>query len=419
MDQRGCFSRPFGRFGEMASLLLLVFVFFIIWLMMPFFALAQAGNVVDLEKQIAERRTKIQELEESMGKVRRDIDKKIKEAVSLKNQVSLLENHVKETELDIALTEEKIGELGLEIRELDGEISEKEQVIERQKRLIAELVRAIQYDDRKKYVEIIAVYRTFSDFYNKLQALERVERSLGHETRLLREAREDLDGKRDMAEDRRKVQLSMQAALADKRKDLEEQKFAKQDLLAQTRSSEAAFRAVLTNLRRQHQEIEGEITSYEQQVRKKLEEEKKLAPEFAGKFAWPAPSRYITTYFHDPEYPYRHVFEHSGVDIRAGQGTAVRSAASGYVGRAKRCKSASCYSFVMVIHAGGLSTVYGHLSSIAVSEDQFVTRGDIIGYSGGTPGTVGAGPFVTGPHLHLEVRKDGVPVDPLTFLTED
>ena len=66
----------------------------------------------------------------------------------------------------------------------------------------------------------------------------------------------------------------------------------------------------------------------------------------------------------------------------------VKAAATGYVARAKRCSSASCYAYVLMVHTGNISTVYGHLSSISVSDDQFVNRGDIIGYSGGTAGTV-------------------------------
>ncbi len=133
-------------------------------------------------------------------------------------------------------------------------------------------------------------------------------------------------------------------------------------------------------------------------------------------FSWPVPSHKINAYFHDKDYPFIKVFQHSGLDMKASYGTSVRAAASGYVAVAKRCSSASCYSYVLLVHNGTLSTVYGHLSQILVSPDQFVNRGDVIGVSGGTPGTVGAGPFVTGAHLHFEVRVNGIPVDPMPYL---
>ena len=70
----------------------------------------------------------------------------------------------------------------------------------------------------------------------------------------------------------------------------------------------------------------------------------------------------------------------------------------------------------MIIHGDGLATVYGHVSAVYVTPDQYVTQGQAIGRSGGMPGGIGSGPFTTGPHLHFEVRLNGLPVDPEKYL---
>lgn len=69
----------------------------------------------------------------------------------------------------------------------------------------------------------------------------------------------------------------------------------------------------------------------------------------------------------------------------------------------------------MIIHPGGVATVYAHLRGFNVQGDTYVERGDVIGFSGGRPGDRGAG-LSTGPHLHFEVRQNGIPTNPRQFL---
>ena len=95
---------------------------------------------------------------------------------------------------------------------------------------------------------------------------------------------------------------------------------------------------------------------------------------------------------------------HTGVDIGAGYGAAVHAAAGGEVVIAGY-KRGYCNTIV-IDHGGGVTTLYGHLSSIGVSEGQTVGQGIQIVRVGSTG-------LSTGPHLHFEVRHNGTPVNPL------
>jgi len=74
------------------------------------------------------------------------------------------------------------------------------------------------------------------------------------------------------------------------------------------------------------------------------------------------------------------------------------------------------YAYIMLIHDEGFSTVFGHVSCVKVVVDKFVKQGEMIGCVGGKPGTAGAGNLTTGAHSHFEIRKDGIPVDPMKYL---
>jgi len=98
---------------------------------------------------------------------------------------------------------------------------------------------------------------------------------------------------------------------------------------------------------------------------------------------------------------------HAGMDIDAPYGTPVRAPADGDV--AEAAMAAGYGREIVLNHGHDVSTVYGHLSAMAVTPGQHVTRGQVIGY-------VGQSGRATGPHLHYEVRVNKIPVNPHKYL---
>ena len=131
------------------------------------------------------------------------------------------------------------------------------------------------------------------------------------------------------------------------------------------------------------------------------------------RFIWPEPSSQISqpfgpsTYWFEPPYgSYPHF--HTGIDMVEPFGSPVFAADDGIV--ALVGSSGSGYgNYVVIAHAGGFDTLYGHLSTALVKAGQTVTQGTPVGLEGSTGNSTGA-------HLHFELRVNGRPVDPTPYL---
>ncbi|MGA7912771.1 MAG: peptidoglycan DD-metalloendopeptidase family protein [Candidatus Dormiibacterota bacterium] len=131
------------------------------------------------------------------------------------------------------------------------------------------------------------------------------------------------------------------------------------------------------------------------------------------RFIWPEPQAQISQPFGpsqlalEPPYGgYPHF--HTGIDMIEPFGSPVYAADDGVV--ALVGSSTSGYgNYVVIAHAGGLDTLYGHLSAALVKAGQAVTQGQTIGLEGSTGNS-------TGPHLHFELRINQKPVDPTLYL---
>ena len=117
----------------------------------------------------------------------------------------------------------------------------------------------------------------------------------------------------------------------------------------------------------------------------------------------------VTSSFGYRDSPVYHNWKfHRGIDFAAQTGSCVYACKGGSVALCVAMDSVFG-NYIVLSHNNGLSSVYAHLSKINVKKGDIVRSGDIIGLTGDT----GA---VTGPHLHFEIRQDGVAVDPSDFL---
>ncbi|MDP3732739.1 MAG: M23 family metallopeptidase [Candidatus Omnitrophota bacterium] len=108
---------------------------------------------------------------------------------------------------------------------------------------------------------------------------------------------------------------------------------------------------------------------------------------------------------------------HEGLDLFAEIGTPVKTSRSGRVIVSEvitnKEKKTGSGNYIVIHHPGNITTVYGHLLAVYVKKNDFVRQGEVIGSVGKT-GNANY-PDVQ-PHLHFEVRKDGVAQDPLEYL---
>lgn len=120
---------------------------------------------------------------------------------------------------------------------------------------------------------------------------------------------------------------------------------------------------------------------------------------------WPLSGGYVTSEFGSRANPFDNSSGdyHPGIAIAANYGTPIIATASGNV------EMAGWYGgygkYIRIEHDYGYSTIFGHLSSIAVSAGEYVTKGQVIGYVGSTG-------YSTGPHLHYEIMQYGEEMNP-------
>ena len=367
--------------------------------------LTSAVTSAALSEQIETVRREREALVQEQQKLQAELEKVTREGQNLGTAVKSLDTTRKKLAADIRVTQSKIVSTDLNIRVLENNVSTAEQQISAHQEAIGLAIQTLSaYDTRPLVLDILAS-ASFADVWRDRSQLEGFSISLDDEVASLRNTKVALLREKEKKEQSRAEALSLQRELSGQKVVVEESQKAKERLLAETKNKEAAYQAMLAlNLARQKQ-FEEDLFRLESDL--KITLDPSLIPSTRpGILAWPLNTVYITQRFGKTAGAARLYASgsHNGVDFRATQGTAVRAMLSGVIeGTGNTDEQKGCGSYgrwVLIKHPNGLSSVYAHLSSTVAQRGQSVATGQVIGYSGGTPGVFCSG-YSTGPHLHV------------------
>lgn len=432
-------KRIFGGVGALFSICAVLFLG-------TTFALAKSGisedqiqNLIEqnrdiqtLNKQIQEKSSAISDLDQKIDVYQEAIERKQTEAFNLENQIAVIENDIEKTANEIEKSQLELDRLNLELQGLDLKIERTNSDLGVTRSRVGETLSLLYQSERKSPIEITFSVNTLSEFFSQLTYQKTLQTGLQLDLDQLAELEKQLEQEKGETTIKQKEVSQAEQELEAQQQSLEGERTYKDTLLEKTEADEEKFQQLVQEARQEQTRVDSEINSLESKVqgqidelRKQAEDKRKNGEELSEEeeellvgdvvFSWPIDSRDISCGFRCAGYPFAKWFQHTGIDIRTPQGTPVKAAASGYVGIA-RSDGTPALAYVTIEHGGTYSTVYMHLSGVSVSPGQFVHRGEVIGYSGGLPGTPGAGAYSTGAHLHFEVRVDGIPNDPMPFL---
>ena len=293
-------------------------------------------------------------------------------------------------------------QVNLQIKQLQEEIQKAEVQLRARQAILNKRVRVIYMHGQLSYIEVILGANSFSDFANRLELLKRIIRSDFNLIQEIQQRKAAIEAKKVEIE-KEKARLDELASEAQKVQDeVKAKKAEQQRVLAHARTQQDAAKQMEADLIALSNEIRQMIQSRMQQ-----NSGSDQIVHGNGTFIWPCNGP-ITSPFGYRTHPiFGTTIYHSGIDIGVDYNTPIHAADGGTVILAGWCGGYG--NAVIIDHGNGLQTLYGHNTSVAVSEGQTVSQGQVIAYSGSTG-------YSTGPHCHFEVRRNGEAVDPMGYL---
>lgn len=367
--------------------------------------LSGASNKVT-EEDIKDIKGELSEITAARKEAERQLNAVRGNKAKAKEQIQLIQGQITLTEHEISATQRLIDSYDLDIQVKEEEIADLEAREADQYADFCSHVRWLEETGSVSYLSILFSAKSFSQLLDYAMLIADI-----------------MDYSNTIIETLQKTRGELGEVKAELEVSRDEQAQANEDLrakMAELTASEAEAQALYAEIAKDEAELAEEaqqLAADEKQMSAELAAaEKKYAEQLAalkaqGEWYWPLPGKYyLSSLFGARKDPFTgKASNHTGVDVPANSGTEIHAAQDGIVTTVGTNRYHSYGFYCIVSHANGRSTLYAHMRNVPkVSVGQSVKKGQVIGYVGSTGRS-------TGPHLHFELRINGVRDDALTL----
>lgn len=350
------------------------------------------------------------ELEKLRDEIQEKRDKSItikKREGSILSQLEEMDHRLRLLQREAGLIELKVKEKDVEMSDLSGTIRNLNQDILEKKETISKRLRTLYQERQAGSLKILSSARDYPDFMRRLYYLRTIARKEGEMLSQFKEKHADLEEKGRQLGAVKEHLVKDKEALAEKLIEIRAEKKKKDQFLARVRNERTFYEKTLAEL--------DESSLQLQTIIKKLEEEKKRlqqpsSDKFSkekGRLTWPSDGQIVSLFGRQKHPKFDTYIFKKGIEIEPSKGDEVRSVYGGTVIFANWFRG---YGMVIIVdHGENYYSIYAHLAKLLVSVGDRVGRNMPIGQVGETG-------LSQGSNLYFEIRHQGEPLDPLSWL---
>ncbi|MBQ7961488.1 MAG: peptidoglycan DD-metalloendopeptidase family protein [Clostridia bacterium] len=390
-------------------------------------------KIAEYEEKIDEAQGKIDALKGDISQVQEyieELDKQVamyQEQIDVYNgQIGAYQDTIDDYEAQNEELEAKIEELNKQIEECNAQIDEMNAQIDDKYDELKELIRTNYINGETSAIEVLLLSDDFSDYLTKVQFvssladyeqglidginddIEKVDATLAQidtDKATIRDIQADIDAKIKEIE-------TLQDAVEENKSKVQ----ANQDIIQAKVDENSNYLASLNNESAEYEamieEYEAAIAQFDRQIQQMLQSNGSSGSgTLTNSSGLICPLQYSGVYVSSPFYRNSDGSYHGALDLCTYGGTYGKNISAAESGKVITASYHWSYgNYVVIDHGNGLSTLYAHCSSLAVSSGQSVSKGQTIAYVGSTGNS-------SGPHLHFEVRINGSRVNPAGYIS--